>query len=158
MEETYSLSNALKERLAKAATEGEPMNMIKTMEHGIEIKLDNFEIGTGLPYAKVVEEGIPLEKIAKAALEAKPVVKKESPVAKPSTDVKKADDKKTPAKKEEKKAAKKDAAKKEDAKKAETKKAEDKKKEADKKAEDTKKEADKKAEEAKKAAEKAEKK
>ena len=151
MEETYSLSNALKERLAKAATEGEPMNMIKTMEHGIEIKLDNFEIGTGLPYAKVVEEGIPLEKIAKAALEDKPA-------AKPSTDVKKADDKKTPAKKEEKKAAKKDAAKKEDAKKAETKKAEDKKKEADKKAEDTKKEADKKAEEAKKAAEKAEKK
>ena len=152
MEETYSLSNALKERLAKAATEGEPMNMVKTMEHGIEIKLDNFEIGTGLPYAKVVEEGIPLEKIAKAALE------EAKPAAKPSTDVKKADDKKTPAKKEEKKAAKKDAAKKEDAKKAETKKAEDKKKEADKKAEDTKKEADKKAEEAKKAAEKAEKK
>ena len=151
MEETYSLSNALKERLAKAATEGEPMNMVKTMENGIEIKLDNFEIGTGLPYAKVVEEGIPLEKIAKAAREAKPA-------AKPSTDVKKADDKKTPAKKEEKKAAKKDAAKKEDAKKAETKKAEDKKKEADKKAEDAKKEADKKAEEAKKAAEKAEKK
>ena len=147
MEETYSLSNALKERLAKAATEGEPMNMVKTLENGIEIKLDNFEIGTGLPYAKVVEEGIPLEKIAKAALEAKP-----------STDVKKADDKKTPAKKEEKKAAKKDAAKKEEAKKAETKKAEDKKKEADKKAEDAKKEADKKAEEAKKAAEKAEKK
>ena len=156
MEETYSLSNALKERLAKAATEGEPMNMVKTMENGIEIKLDNFEIGTGLPYAKVVEEGIPLEKIAKAALEAKPVVKETA--AKPSTDVKKADDKKTPAKKEEKKAAKKDAAKKDEAKKAETKKAEDKKKEADKKAEDAKKEADKKAEEAKKAAEKAEKK
>ena len=63
MEETFSISAALKEKLASAAINGENKSMLKVLANGIDIKLDNFEIGTGLPYAEVKKTGVPLEKV-----------------------------------------------------------------------------------------------
>ena len=123
MEETFSISTALKERLASAAVNGENQSMVKVLGNGIDIKLDNFEIGTGLPYAEVKKTGVPLDKVVKAVVDTKAaekaVKKEEKKDAKAAA--KKPEEKKD-AKKDEKKDAKKDAAKKPEEKKDESKK------------------------------------
>ena len=122
MEETFSISAALKERLASAAVNGENQSMVNVLGNGIDIQLDNFEIGTGLPYAEVKKTGIPLDKVVKAVVDTKAAdktaKKEEKKDAKAAKKEEKKDEKAAkkddkPAKKEEKKdAAKKDESKK----------------------------------------------